>query len=911
MAKTVMIIVLFLMSMSDLIGQVAHTLESNETVTSSNEDREKLLEKYHELSSNPVLFTHEQRVYKEDYLEGIQFPVGGIGTGCIQFNGKAQSKYWQIFNNMTHEFIPNSFFAIRETSEEKVKVRALQTESVGDFKAMEALEATTKFPFLEYHFKDDLKTDITMEVFNPFVPTDLKQSGIPAVFYRFVLKNTTKDPLELSLLASQQNAVGYSKVPIEHTENGFAFNFKNAIDKRYAVDNTSQFYGGNFNTVSVQGKAKMLYMSSSIPQEDQHYGEMALLLFDEDSYVSEATSSWGNLEQLYRSFAKDGHIKQRKKTDSSKKGATYSGALNMVFTLKPGETKVVHMALAWYFPNGKNGGFMDKWDTWGNGDWEGNGNKYAIYWDNMATLTNYLQENYGTLIQNTENFTNTLFSSNLPQWLIERLSNQLAIMKSRTLFHDKDDYVGLWEGTGGCDGSCAGNCNHVWHYAQAHARLFPELGKKIRNQAFDLIKPNGQIPYRQPAGSFAFDGQCGDILGAYREHLLSEDNTWLLQYYPAIKKAMNYVIEEHDNDMDGWLSDKAKHTTYDASMTGNPSFLSSLYLAALMASKEMALVVKDQAQADEWKLIAEKSAEKQSDSLWNGEYFYQRKGEKNATDYENGCHADQLLGQWWADQLGLGNLYPDYKVKVANEAILKYNFKSDLSVHDQGHRTFALPQEAGMVVTTWPNDDRPKYASGYSGEVWSTFEYTIGAQLFKYNKIQDALTILRTGFERYDGKYRTGYIGKWGNFGFSGNPFGDDECGQFYGRALSQWSVWLAAQGFEYNGPEQTIGFDPKWKPDDHRSFFSTAKGWGIFTQQRNKNQQINTITLKHGSLKLKQIVLDMPVVSKSSKIQVKHNGEKITFSSKRNSQTKTLLEIDEITMGKNSMMEITIDHEK
>ena len=901
-------IVIVLMFPLTLFAQVDEELKVEAVKQQVVDNADELLEKYYELTANPELYSQQQRVYKGDYLGAIQFPVGGIGTGCVQFNGKAQPKYWQIFNNMTHEIIPNSFFAVREKSGITTNIRALQTENVGEFQAMKALETTVKFPFLKYQFKDDLKTNITMEVFNPFVPTNLKDSGIPAVFYRFTLQNTTDAPIEISLLASQQNTVGYSKVPINHNEKGFAYNFKTAIDKQYAVGNTSQFYGGNFNNVVTQKKAKVLNMSGSTPATDQHFGQMALMLFDanESSFTTEATADWNTLEQLYKSFSKNGHLKQKEQTKPSKEGTTYSGALNTVFTLKPGETKIVHMALAWYFPNGKNGGFMDKWDAWGKGDWEGNGNKYATYWNDITDLTNYLQENHSTLVKNSEDFTNALFSSNLPQWLEERLSNQLAILKSRTIFHDKDDYVGLWEGTGGCDGSCAGNCNHVWHYAQAHARLFPELGKKIRTQTFEFIKDDGQIPYRQPAGSFAFDGQCGDILGAYREHLMSNDDTWLKKQYPAIKKAMNYVISNYDEDKDGWLSDKPKHTTYDASMTGNPSFLSSLYLAALKASEKMATVTGDKTQAVEWKAIADNSAKLQSEKLWNGEYFYQIRGEKPATDYENACHSDQLLGQWWADQLGLGSMYPDYKIKKATESILKYNFKSTLKDYYQGHRTFALPEEAGMVVSTWPNNDRTKYASGYSSEVWTTFEYTIGASLIKYGRIQDALTILRTGFDRYDGKYRSGYTGAWGNFGFSGNPFGDDECGQFYGRALSIWSVLLSVQGFEYNGPEHSIGFNPKWKPEDHNSFFSTAKGWGNFTQQRTGSTQKNTIEISYGELALSKVSLYV-LDSNYKKVSLKLNDKTIEAESSLAENGKLNIIFKSITLKEGDKVEINV----
>jgi uncharacterized protein (DUF608 family) len=911
MRKSILISALILLGFSNnLTAQVAKELKVKDNGPKENIDNsEVLLEKYYELTNEPGLMTRgEHTVFSDERLTGIQFPVGGIGTGCIQFDGYAQPRYWQIFNNMTHEHIPNSFFAVRVKSGASTQVRALQTKDAGVFKGMQSLEAVAKFPFMEYHFKDEnMPASIIMEVFNPFVPTNLKQSGIPVVFYKFYIENPTNESMEISLLASQQNAVGYSKVPIDHTENGFAYNFKAAIEKEYAKGNNSQFYGGNSNTIKDESNTKVLYMSSEIPKNDQHFGQMALVLFDASNIENaQGIASWNNEQKLLNNFSKTGEIKGKTKIGESKKGTTYSGALNSKFTLKPGEKKEITMALAWYFPNGKNGGFMDKWDGWGKGDWEGNGNKYATYWSDINDLTNYLNTNYKELTKNSKQFSTSLFETNLPVWLVERLASQLSIIKSRTFFHDKDDYVGMWEGTGGCDGSCAGNCNHVWHYAQGHARVFPELGKKIRTQTYETMHPNGQISYRQPAGSFAFDGQCGDILGAYREHLLSEDDSWLLKYYPDIKKAMNYVIEEHDKDKDGWLSDRTKHTTYDASMTGNPSYLSSLYLAALVASEKMALIANDKAQADEWKSIAEKSAKKQDNELWNGEYFQQIRGEKPATDYEDGCHSDQLLGQWWADQLGLGSLYPDYKIKSANEAILKYNFKSTLEDYYQGHRTFALPEEAGMVVTTWPRNPRTKYASRYSGEVWTTFEYTIGSQLIKYGKLQDALTVLRSGYKRYDGKYRTGYTGRWGNFGFSGNPFGDDECGQFYGRALSQWSVMLAVQGFDYNGPEGIIGFNPKWKPENHQSFFTVSKGWGVFNQKRAQNVQENSIRLDYGTLSLNTINLNKGFdVGKN--INVALNGKKLNVTPKKEGDTVTIT-FDAVTMQAGDVIKILMN---
>ncbi len=909
MKKQVLLVGMLLVSFITF-SQISEELKVKTTATNTQENKDELLKDYYKLTNEVGLLTRGfETVYKGEHLTAIQFPVGGIGTGSIQYDGLAVPRYWQIFNNMGHDFIPNSFFAIRTKQKGKIQVRALQTKKVGSFKAMRSLEVVGKFPFLKYSFKDELPVKVTMEVFNPFVPTNMKESGIPAAFYEFTITNTSNEKVEVNLFASQQNAVGFSKLPLVNKEKSFGDNFNFSINRKPVTGNNFEFYKGNTNTIASEKGAKILYMEGNELSGDEHFGQMAMLVFDNEENTK-GIARWNNEKELYATFEKNGKLKGSQKAENSKEGTTYSGALNTSLTLKPEETRTVKMALVWYFPNGKNGGKADKWDAWGKGDWEGDGNYYANHWKNIKELTSYLEDNQEALTDRTRTFTNTFFETNLPYWLVERISNQLAILKSRTIFHDKNGYVGLWEGTGGVDGSCAGNCNHVWHYAQSHARLFPEMGKIIRNQTYNAINKNGQIPYRQPAGSPAFDGQCGDILGAYREHLMSADNAWLKKQYPAIKKAMNYLINTHDTDKDGWLSDEKKHTTYDASMTGNPSFLSSLYLAALKASEKMARVAGDEAQANEWKDIADNSAKLQSEKLWNGEYFYQIPGEKRATDYETACHSDQLLGQWWADQLGLGSMYPDYKIKAATEAILKYNFKSNLKNYNQGHRTFALPEEGGMVVSTWPNNDRTKYASGYSSEVWTTFEYTIGASLIKYNKIQDALTILRSGYKRYDGRLRKGYIGDWGNFGFSGNPFGDDECGQFYGRALSIWSVLLSAQGFEYNGPEQSIGFNPKWKPEEHISFFSTANAWGNFNQQRKGNEQENCIEVNYGELALSNLSLN--VVDDSCKmVSLKLNNETIEATSVIDVNGKLNITFESVNLKEGDRLRVIVSVKK
>ena len=77
--------------------------------------------------NDPALFDPgETKVYEGQYLDAISLPVGGIGAGLIQVNGKAERSVWQIFNNFEHIEVPNSFFVVwARPQEEEPVVRAL------------------------------------------------------------------------------------------------------------------------------------------------------------------------------------------------------------------------------------------------------------------------------------------------------------------------------------------------------------------------------------------------------------------------------------------------------------------------------------------------------------------------------------------------------------------------------------------------------------------------------------------------------------------------------------------------------------------------------------------------------------------------------------------------------------------
>jgi len=110
---------------------------------------------------------------------------------------------------------------------------------------------------------------------------------------------------------------------------------------------------------------------------------------------------------------------------------------------------------------------------------------------------------------------------------------------------------------------------------------------------------------------------------------------------------------------------------------------------------------------------------------------------------------------------------------------------------------------------------------------------------------------------------KDGYFGIWESTSDNQEWYGNCKhvihYAQSHARTMSSWSVLLGLQGFSYDGPQQHIGFQPVWQPEDHASFFSAAKGWGLFTQTRNDGSQESTVHLKFGTLDLQTITLAIP----------------------------------------------------
>lgn len=602
------------------------------------------------------------------------------------------------------------------------------------------------------------------------------------------------------------------------------------------------------------------------------WGTMALAALDASAA---ALPGWTQAQDLLAWVSALPAKRQGQEEAVSPPGETVNGALAVPMELNAGDQRTATFVITWHFPNVQR--------------FQHAGNLYNRRWPDAAGVVRYVAENIQPLWERTRLYHETLYQSNLPEEFLDAMSSQSCILRGPTCFWSEDGYFGGFEGSYGC---CPLNCTHVWNYAQSHARLFPEVGRNMRISNFiTFLHPSGETSHREHSRHNAFiDGHCACIEAALREHQLSPDRKFLETIWPGVKKAVDWLIEAIDQDRDGMPAGH-QWNTYDTAVSGPNTFIGSQYLSALAAAVRMAATMNDQEAAARWQAVLEAGKKNQNERLWNGEYYIQIPEPKPARDYNNGCHADQLLGQWWAHMLDLGYLYPRDRVRGALEAIVKHNFRRTFHGFKQDPRRYVLDDEGGLLICTWPHNDRPKSFILYADEVWTGIEYSTAGALVYEGLIEPARQIVRMARSRYDGRERKNL-----NSGPGGNPFNELECGKFYARAMSSWSLLVASQGQILDGPKGLVGFKPRWQPEDHRSFYTAPEAWGLFVQRREARRQTERIEVRHGRLRLKELVFELPPDAADAKTEAAIAGQPLRFVARQNgSEIRLTLEQDRV----------------
>lgn len=808
----------------------------------------------------------------------ISMPLGGLGAGCIGLNGQGGLQDFAIRNRPAFS-AANSGGSSGEAAFALLHIKASRTTRLvegpipkeriynqglngggvlgGGHEGLPRFRRCVfngEYPFGDVKLSDEaLPLAVRITGFNPFIPLDDKNSGIPCAILEYRLENISTQMVEYQF-----------SYHLSHLAAG--------ADPRT---------GRNSRNQVIPGTGIFFYNQES--EDSPASGSAALGVVGHTPSIQAMWFRGGwfdSLSTLWRDISSgefhpnDGH---RTDQPSGRNG----GSLMLEGWLAPGETITYPVVISWFFPN-----VFDSFGTLENRKTEEacpcspgacQGSKpawrpnYTSQWEDAKDVLLYVREHYEMLRHRTQAFHNALFSSTLPSYVLEAVSANLAIIKSPTVVRQENGNLWGWEGCNVDRGCCHGTCTHVWNYAQSMPHLFPALERTLREQELERsMDEMGHVNFRAalPDGPTshdfhaAADGQLGGILKVYRDWQISGDPVWLRKMVPLAKKSLDYCIEAWDPRHKGVL-DEPHHNTYDIEFWGPDGMCTSIYLGALAAMGEL---LKDSGQPDEgrsYHALALKGAAYIDEHLFNGEYYEQvvttqglnntsfsdmltgfseqcwpeeklLKDEGPKYQYGSGCLSDGVLGSWLALMCGVESPQTRANIRRNLQAIFEYNFKDDLSEHANPQRAgYAVGAEPGLLLCTWPRGAKPTLPFVYSDEVWTGVEYQAASHMIAEGLVDQGLTIVKAARSRYDGHTR--------------NPWNEYECGSYYARAMASYGLLSALSGFHYSAAKRSLSFAPKLRLRPFKVFFSTATGFGTISL----SPQMMKISMVEGELQV------------------------------------------------------------
>jgi uncharacterized protein (DUF608 family) len=784
--------------------------------------------------------------YSGEHLNRLAFPLGGIGAGMVCLEGTGCLSHVSVRNKPELNNEPQTFAAITVKGEKNV-ARVIEGpipewKILGKREAGNGLGGTTyglprfdratfktRFPFADIKLSsDDLPLDATITGWSPFIPGDEDNSSLPAGALEYTFQNTSGQAVEALF---SFNTVNFMRIYIpsewgSHSPGDMIRGIHNGIILHQSGITEHPEYQGDF-AVSVQGEENVII---------DH-------CWFRGGWFDPLTMAWKNLEEM------------DPKETPVQEGHAPGASLYVPFKLEPGENKTIRLQLAWYAPHsdlsrggtpedakpccGESENYPSTYAPW-----------YATNFSGIQDVVTYWSSRFKELKEKSTTFSNTFYAMDLPPEVMEAVAANLTILKSPTVLRQHNGKLWCWEGCHEELGCCHGSCTHVWNYAQAISHLFPKLERSLRETEF-CISQNEEghqtfrtnLPISPTYHNFyaAADGQLGGIMKVYREWRVSGDTEWLRSLWPSIRQSMHYCIETWDPKHKGAL-EEPHHNTYDIEFWGPDGMCTSFYLGALQAMIRMGEEFGDDVTL--YRELVEKGGKFMEDSLYNGEYFFQivrtkgletpdpvaaaeglwnvnyspealdlLKAEGPKYQYGNGCISDGVLGFWMARVCGIDDLVDRNKIEGHLASIHKYNLKHDLTDHVNPQRPgFAMGDDGGLLLCTWPHNDQPSLPFVYSNEVWTGIEYQVASHLLMMGRVEEGLEIVRICRERYDGTKR--------------NPFDEYECGHWYARAMSSYGLLQGLTGVRYDAVDKILYIDSQIG-ENFTSFLATETGFG------------------------------------------------------------------------------------
>lgn len=712
-------------------------------------------------------------------------PLGGLGAGTVELRADGSLRDWNIFNNSpggggAKVQLDEALFGLRvKMADGAARAWTLRTQPPRGLPPVARIEYSGAHPVSRLHLSDPgLPLTVDLYAYSEFRIRDAAGSATPAAIFSFRIGNPTAQAAEASLL----------------------FNLPNHPQGTFTYANGLRLARGGAGSMT---------------------GAMVARFGGVDRNASCAAGD--DLNALWNEFAEKGAFGAPAQSNA-KQGATAASV-----ALRPGETKTVHLVMAWYFPNRMHAGNRQRV-----------GNYYTKLYPNVEDVADKvlarLPETWASILQ----WQRLCFDNSLPDWLQDAMINSVATM-AKTGMWTEDGRWRQWESF-----SCPTvDPVHIHFYRSLpYSLFFPELqrnefrGYAAHQQSDGFIfedlgdwddlpaffSGNGGKPLDQAGGRWMGDCTSAFVLGVYKQYLWSGDRKGFDELWPAAKKAAQWQIqrsrkfglpERLDNTYDWWGFADKDVVAYNAVM----------HLAALRAAAVMAQVGGDAAFAQTCAEQLAAGRKKLDELLWTGEYYRAWWMEKGGQP--DALHADTLYGQLWASVLGLGPLVDADKARAHLAAEMKYN-RSPFGLR-------VMQRRGGNNVI-----DELVWQAGTLD--WATLNIYLGGEV--------GVSLAAAG--NMVNVWREHLRDPWDWRDLTRSDDGQPWCNSHYARQLILWALPLALSGQQYSAADQKLSFDPKASAPKELPWFTPQANGVLKSLGPGKYR----LTVFSGKLELKELRL-------------------------------------------------------
>ncbi len=566
------------------------------------------------------------------------------------------------------------------------------------------------FPKSKYIFDShETPAEITCEQFSPILPNNYEETSFPVAVFIHSIRNKTNKKIEVSLMLSWANMTGWKfedrRPGVQ--DNWFSF-IKTNGNKKHLLETSKD--GNALGIVMGQNQKQALHEMD---------GELCIAMAGEKKDHLSCQEYFyinGNGTELYKQFSEDGTLKNIPPANMLEH-QNYGSAIAIKITLDPKETRSIPFVLVWDLPIVHFGERTDRYkyytkffDQSGRNSWK----LATLALKNYSSWSRQIDEWHYNIIKNSK-INDLIVNSKSRQKYYRLLINELYFLTDGGSFWDAEtgDF-GLLE------------CFDYPFYETLEVRFYgsfpllkfwPQIELRIMERFCDTITmedktkirfnfytddPDKILPLNPNERKLYFDvkkayGACPHDLGSpkdkpfikpaaytwqntnywkdlnpkfilliYRDFVYTGNIKFLKKCWPTLKLAADYVVKM-DKDGDGLPEHHGyPDQTYDNwIMHGVSAYCGTLWLATLSTMIAMAKFLKDNKTQKKYTALFAKAQNNFEKKLWNKNYY-------NFCSDNTDIMADQLIGQWYIDLLGLKNILRRSFDKSCDDLRLNY-----------------------------------------------------------------------------------------------------------------------------------------------------------------------------------------------------------------------------------------------